>query len=107
MTTYNTITPRQSIKDQDYRGSYTMHLTPKQFQFIMEFANSLDIELDALWEAWFEEDYQVGNWRDISINAASELIDHLIKIQVTQRALMRKVTRTEQEQHDYEMGWGF
>jgi hypothetical protein len=72
----------------------------------MEFANSLDIELEALWEGFFDDDYLPGNWRDISINAASEIIDKLItiqKIQAVEAAFMRKIQRTEQEQHEWEM----
>jgi len=105
VATFNTTSPRQRNNQADYRGSYTAHLTAKQFQFIMEFANSLDIELEALWEGFFDDDYLPGNWRDISINAASEIIDKLItiqKIQAVEAAFMRKMQRTEEEQHEWE-----
>ncbi len=106
METFNTVSPRQKISDSNYRGSYTAHLTPKQFQFIMEFTNSLNIELEALWEGFFQDDYKVGNWREISVNAASEIIEKLLMIQRIQQveaAFARKMQRTEQEQHEWEM----
>lgn len=107
MTTFNTLSPRQTIKDQDYRGSYTQHLTLKQYEMLMLMIEKTDIDADALWEANFQEDYKEENWRNISVNAASELINHLVNIWGLQRAIMRKASRTEQEQHDYEMGWGW
>ena len=106
METFNTTSPRQKINEWGYRGSYTQHLTVKQFQAIMSMTNLLNVELEDVWEAWFDEDYQVGNWRNISLNAASEIIDHLYEVrakEVVVEALMRKIQRTEQEQHEWEM----
>lgn len=110
MTTFNTTSPRQKINQWGYRGSYTEHLTVKQFDAIMSITKVLGVELQDVWEAWFIEDYEVGNWRNISINAAAEIIGHLYDVrskQVLAEAFERKMRRTEQEQHDYEMGWGF
>jgi hypothetical protein len=108
MTIFNTRSPKQRIGDQDYRGSYTQHLTLKQFEAIMSMANRVSAELEDVWAAWFTEPYEVGNWRSISINAASEILENLHEIfakQLNEQAFMRKVLRNEQQQHDYEMGW--
>ena len=108
MTTFNTTSPQQSIGSSNYRGSYTMHLTPNQFQTIMGLARMTKMELSDIWKAWFDEDYDVNNWRSISVNAASEIIGHLHEVRMkllAEQAFMRKIQRTEQEQHDYEMGW--
>ena len=108
MITFNTSSPKQRIGDQDYRGSYTQHLTLSQFETIMTLANATNMDLDDIWKAWFTEDYEVGNWRNISVNAASEIIGHLHQVRMkllAEQAFMRKMLRTEQEQHDYEMGW--
>lgn len=103
---FNTITKRQSITDADYRGSYTQPLTSKQFHLIVDLVNKLDVEYDTLWEAFFDEDYVMGNWRSISVNAASEIIENLLtieKIQKVEQAFLAKIQRTEQEQHEWEM----
>lgn len=73
---------------------------------LMLMIERVEAEPDALWEAFFQEDYKQENWLNISINAASELIDNLVNIWQVQNAIIRKAQRTEQEQHDYEMGWG-
>lgn len=108
MTTFNTTSPQQSISASNYRGSYTQHLTPKQYDTILGLAEAAKLELSDIWKAWFDEDYDVNNWRNISVNAASEIIGHLYEVRMkllAEQAFMRKMLRTEQEQHDYEMGW--
>lgn len=105
MTIFNTTSERQKGTDRDYRGSYSHHLTLKQYEMLMLMMEKVEAEPDALWEAFFEEDYKSENWKDISINAASELINNLVNVWQIQRAIVCKAIRTEQEQHDYEMGW--
>ena len=108
MATFNTISRKQKITDKDYRGSYTTHLTVAQFRSIMNLADILDADLEDIWCEFFSQDYeyQVGNWRDISINAASEIIAFMLRIQKAiklENSFLAKIQRTEQEQHEWEM----
>lgn len=105
MTIFNTTSERQKGTDKDYRGSYTQHLTLRQHEMILLMIERVGADADAVWEAWFEEDYDPANWKNISINAAAEIIDNLVNVWRVQQAITRKALRTEQEQHDYEMGW--
>lgn len=103
---FNTMTPRQSINQADYRGSYTAHLTFNQYTTLKSLANLCQIDLDKLWIAFFTEPYEPENWKQISINAASEIIDHLLEVKKLiklEQAFFRKMQRTEQEQHEWEM----
>jgi hypothetical protein len=104
--TFNTTSDRQSISDLNYRGSYTAHLTPKQLQNINLTSEWLNIYLEDLWYEFFDDEYDPENWYDISINAASEIITHLIKIKnlrQLEKSFINKISRTEQEQHEWEM----
>lgn len=104
--TFNTTSPQQRNHQSDYRGSYSAHLTFKQYTTLKSLADLTKTELKDLWAAFFDGDYDPENWRNISINAASEIIDHLLdlkKLQHLEAAFMRKIQRTEQEQHEWEM----
>lgn len=105
---YNTLSRKQRISEQDYRGSYTTHLTMNQFKTIMNLANELDIDLEDIWCEHFSQDikYESGNWRELSINAASEIIAYLMRIKAAirlEQSFLAKIQRTEQEQHEWEM----
>lgn len=108
MATYNTLSRKQRISEQDYRGSYTAHLTVSQFKTLMNLADEMDVDLEDIWCEFFsqEYDYRVGNWREISINAASEIIAYLLRIRTAiklEQAFLAKIQRTEQQQHEWEM----
>ena len=105
---YNTLSRKQRITEQEYRGSYTMHLTVNQFKTLTNLANELDIDLEDIWCEFFSQDieYKIGNWREISINAASEIIAFLLRIRKAEqleKSFLAKIQRTEQEQHEWEM----
>lgn len=105
---YNTLSRKQSILEDGYRGSYTAHLTINQFKTITNLANELDVDLEDIWCEFFSQDieYKIGNWREISINAASEIIAFLMRIKNAVRleqSFLAKIQRTEQEQHEWEM----
>ena len=106
MATFNTVSSRQSINDANYRGSYTAKLTDNQFKSIANLASDLEIDLEDIWAEFFDEEYKSGNWRELSLNAASEVIGFLIRIKAAEKlekSFLAKIQRTEQQQHDWEM----
>ena len=106
MATFNSVSARQSINDPNYRGSYTAKLTDNQFKSIANLASELEIDLEDVWAEFFDEEYKSGNWREISLNAASEIIGFLLRIKVAEKleqSFMAKIQRTEQQQHEWEM----
>lgn len=106
MAIYNTVSARQRINQSDYRGSYTSHLTFRQYTTLKSLADLTGTDLQDLWTAFFDGDYDPLNWKGVSINAASEIIDHLLevkKLQQLETAFMNKIQRTEQQQHEWEM----
>lgn len=100
--TLNTVSRVQRIDEKDYRGSYTQIRSDKQYAKINELIAETKYEHHQIWWMFFAEDIK-ENWEQISVNAASEIIQFLMR-ELNVLAFIRKVSRTEQEQHDYEMG---
>ena len=100
--TLNTVSRVQRIGEKDYRGSYTQIRSDKQYALINELMTITRYEHHQVWNMFFADGVE-ENWDLISVNAASEIIQFL-KREETVMAFMRKMGRSEQEQHDYEMG---
>lgn len=99
----NTVSLRQRISDENYRGSYTTFLTLAQYQAIEKLLTKTKYEAKEVWKQFFNEDYFDNAMQEISVNAASEIIQFLKREEVMM-AFIRKIERNEQEQHEYEMG---
>ncbi len=102
-TVFNTISPRQSIGQKDYRGSYTRVVSGKQYDTILKLMKETQYEPSEVWKQFFTEPHDNAlNWCEISVNAASEIIQFLMR-EKNVMAFMNKIQRTEKEQHELEM----
>lgn len=91
----------------ELRGAFTKYCSERQRVLIKKLMEQYNISDYTIWVEHFDGEYPANdpNWKEtISSAAAGEIIQFLLNIQ-TLRAFSRKIQRTEQEQHDYEMGW--
>jgi len=89
----------------DLRGAFNKYSSERQRFLIKKLMSQHNIADQVIWIEHFDGEYPANdpNWKEtISMAAASEIIQFLLNIE-TLRAFARKLQRTEQEQHEWEM----
>ncbi len=79
-----------------------MTLTLAQHNMIEHLMRKTKYTAEEVWKQFFNELYSPGALLNISVNAASEIIQFL-KREETIMAFMAKMMRTEEQQHEWEM----
>lgn len=84
------------------KGSMVRFATANQIDAIYRNLRRLYLDPIEVWKIYFDEDYDSNGFEAISMEAAAIITKDLLKWN-TERAMMAKIQRTEQEQHDWEI----